>query len=58
MTIRIARKNFRGLTRRRFLSTAAATGISTIAMPYLSRAADRRRGVVAHRPPGADDGRG
>jgi alkaline phosphatase D len=38
MTIRIPRTNF---TRRRFLSTAAATGISTIAMPRLSRAADR-----------------
>ena len=38
MTIRIPRNNF---TRRRFLTTAAATGISTIAMPYLSRAADR-----------------
>src|SRR5713101_5548256 len=34
-------KNFRGLTRRRFLSTAAAAGVSTIAMPYVSRAADR-----------------
>src|SRR6266436_7229916 len=31
----------RGLTRRRFLSTAAAAGVSTIAMPHLSRAADR-----------------
>src|ERR1700753_2559709 len=31
----------RGLSRRRFLSTAAATGIGTLAMPYLSRAADR-----------------
>src|SRR5437588_2120589 len=33
MTIRISR--------RRFLSTAAATGAGVIAMPYLSRAADR-----------------
>ena len=33
MTIRISR--------RRFLSTAAMTGVSTLAMPYLSRAADR-----------------
>src|ERR1700753_2389689 len=31
----------RGLSRRRFLSTAAATRISPLAMPYLSRAADR-----------------
>jgi alkaline phosphatase D len=37
MTIRISR----GLSRRRFLSTAAATGVGAIAMPYLSRAADR-----------------
>src|ERR1700758_2909875 len=41
MTIKIPRPAFRILSRRRFLSTAAATGISTIAMPYLSRAADR-----------------
>src|ERR1700761_4855065 len=41
MTIRIPRHNFHGLSRRRFLSTAAAAGVSTIAMPYLSRAADR-----------------
>jgi hypothetical protein len=34
-------KNSRKLTRRRFLSTAAATGVGAIAMPYLSRAADR-----------------
>src|SRR6201996_1333175 len=40
MTIRISR----GLSRRQFLSSAAATGagaLGTIAMPYLSRAADR-----------------
>src|SRR5471030_319490 len=36
-----AGKSFAGLSRRRFLSTAAAAGVSTIAMPYLSRAADR-----------------
>ena len=44
MTIRIPRNTFRGLSRRRFLSTAAATGagaLGAIAMPYLSRAADR-----------------
>src|SRR4030088_524830 len=29
------------LPRRRFLSTTAATGFATLAMPYLSRAADR-----------------
>src|ERR1700733_10270878 len=39
MTIRTPRKNF--MSRRRFLSTAAATGFGAIAMPYLSRAADR-----------------
>jgi alkaline phosphatase D len=44
MTILTPRKNLRRensvrLTRRRFLSTAA--GVSTIAIPYLSRAADR-----------------
>src|SRR5712675_1739489 len=51
MTILTPRKNLRrenlvgenlvGLTRRHFLSTAAAAGISTIAVPHLSRAADR-----------------
>ena len=44
MTIRISRNLARGLSRRRFLSTAAATGagaLGTLAMPYLSRAADR-----------------
>jgi len=41
MTIRLPRSNFRGLTRRRFLSTAAAAGVGAIAMPHLSRAADR-----------------
>ncbi|MBC7584079.1 MAG: alkaline phosphatase D family protein [Tardiphaga sp.] len=34
------------LSRRRFLSTAAATGASLVAMPYLSRAADRP--IVSH----------
>src|SRR5258708_32183030 len=29
------------ISRRRFLSTAAAAGVGAIAMPYLSRAADR-----------------
>ena len=41
MTIQIPRKTVRGLSRRRFLSTAAATGVSAFAMPHLSRAADR-----------------
>ena len=41
MTIRLPRSNFRELSRRRFLSTAAAAGVGAIAMPYLSRAADR-----------------
>ena len=44
MTIRISRSVARGFSRRRFLSTAAATGagaLGAIAMPYLSRAADR-----------------
>src|SRR5260370_29406609 len=44
MTMKILRKNANGLPRRRFLSTAAATGagaFGAIAMPYLSRAADR-----------------
>ena len=37
MTYRLSR----GLSRRRFLSTAGAGAISTLAMPHLSRAADR-----------------
>jgi alkaline phosphatase D len=41
MTIQFPRRISRGLSRRRFLSTAAATGVSTLALPYLSRAADR-----------------
>src|SRR5712672_1960839 len=46
MTIKIPRKNICRLSRRRFLSTAAATGagaLGAIATPYLSRAADRPR---------------
>src|SRR5246500_5217245 len=46
MTLRIPRQKFRGLSRRRFLQTAAAGGISAISLPYLSRAADRP--VVTH----------
>ena len=42
MTIRFSRN----LTRRRFLSTTAAAGVGVIAMPYLSRAADRP--VITH----------
>src|ERR1700743_3070049 len=42
MTIRISRYASAGLTRRRFLTTAA-TGAGVLAMPYLSRAADRPR---------------
>src|SRR6186997_634781 len=44
MTIKIHRSNRPGLSRRRFLSTAAMTGagaLGTIAMPYLSRADGR-----------------
>ena len=37
MTFRISR----GLSRRRFLATAGASAIGALAMPYLSRAADR-----------------
>src|ERR1700743_325480 len=44
MTIKISRRSL-GLTRRRFLTTAAA-GAGVLAMPYLSRAADRPR--VSH----------
>jgi alkaline phosphatase D len=43
MTARISRPVY-GLTRRRLLSSAAATGagaLGSLAMPYLSRAADR-----------------
>src|SRR5260221_4466457 len=40
MTLRPPRKSLR-IPRRRFLSTAAATGVSLVASPYLSRAADR-----------------
>jgi alkaline phosphatase D len=41
MTIRIPRNKLGRLSRRRFLSTAAATALGSVAMPYLSRAADR-----------------
>src|ERR1700748_1908767 len=44
MTIRIPRRISSGLSRRRFLSSAASAGagaLGAIAMPYLSRAADR-----------------
>ena len=41
MTFRISRNGRRGLSRRRFLSTAGAGAIGALAMPYLSRAADR-----------------
>src|SRR6201996_4733522 len=44
MTIKISRRSL-GLTRRRFLTTAAG-GAGALAMPYLSRAADRPR--VSH----------
>src|SRR4029077_10946222 len=46
IAIRIPLRHLHGLSRRRFLSTAAATGISTFAMPHLRRAADRP--VVRH----------
>src|ERR1700743_2460345 len=45
MTIQIPRRAVSGLTRRRFLTTAA-TGAGVLAMPYLSRAAARPR--VSH----------
>ena len=54
MTIQIPRKTIRGLSRRRFLATAAATSVSTIAMPYLSRAADRP--VLTHGVQSGDTG--
>src|SRR5438874_11167957 len=41
MTFRISRNGRRGLSRRRFLSTAGAGAIGAIPMPYRSRAADR-----------------
>ncbi|HMH96577.1 MAG TPA: twin-arginine translocation signal domain-containing protein, partial [Bradyrhizobium sp.] len=44
MTTKETRAISRALSRRRFLSTAAATGagaFGVMAMPYLSRAADR-----------------
>ncbi len=41
MTFRISRNGLRAISRRRFLSTAGAGAIGALAMPYLSRAADR-----------------
>src|SRR6201993_1580646 len=41
MTLLLPRRHLRTLSRRRFLSTAAAASVGAIAMPYLSRAADR-----------------
>src|SRR3954465_3562515 len=41
MTFRISRNGRRGISRRRFLSTAGGGAISALAIPYLSRAADR-----------------
>ena len=41
MTFRISRNDHRGISRRRFLATAGAGAIGALAMPYLSRAADR-----------------
>src|SRR5919198_1674671 len=41
MTLRTSRNRFPGISRRRFLATAGAGAISALAMPYLSRAADR-----------------
>ena len=43
MTVRFLRK----ISRRRFLSSAATTGVGVIAMPYLSRAADPSEAEVA-----------
>ena len=41
MTFRISRNGRHGISRRSFLSTAGAGAIGALAMPYLSRAADR-----------------
>jgi alkaline phosphatase D len=41
MTFRIARSSLRAISRRRFLATAGAGAVGVLAMPYLSRAADR-----------------
>jgi alkaline phosphatase D len=46
MAINPRTRHVRWLTRRSFLSTAAAGSVSLIAMPYLSRAADRP--VISH----------
>ena len=53
MTIKIYRSNRPGLSRRRFLSTAAMTGagaLGAIAMPYLSRADGRPKSPTACNP--------
>lgn len=41
MTLRVNRFGLRGISRRRFLAGTGAAAIGTLAMPYLSRAADR-----------------
>ena len=41
MTILLPRRPLSRMSRRRFLATAAASTVSAIAVPYLSRAADR-----------------
>jgi alkaline phosphatase D len=41
MTIHFPRRSLARISRRRLLATAAASGVSVIATPYLSRAADR-----------------
>src|ERR1700741_4797664 len=41
MTLLLPKKHLRTLSRRRFLSTAAAAGVSPFAMPSPPRAADR-----------------
>src|ERR1700732_5454653 len=49
MTMKIPRSLSRRISRRRFISTVAATGtgaLGTLAMPYLSRAADRP--IITH----------
>jgi alkaline phosphatase D len=45
MTLKAPRRTLR-ISRRRFLSTVAATGAGLVAMPYLSRAADRP--IITH----------
>jgi alkaline phosphatase D len=41
MTHKVTRFGLRGISRRRFLTSSGAAAIGTLAMPYLSRAADR-----------------